>query len=481
MTYIRPSTSQIDLWPSLGLELNWNKLFSFSKKSEHFQTPSPELSSLGASYHAPAHGFHGPLAVSFNPHLATGNLHNTFNETWKKLGIPPNLEFDSGELRGFGVWPQTLDGHADVREDAARAYYYPIAGRENLVVLLNTTAKRILWTNNGPKDSALATGVEVTDANGATSTICANEVILSAGSLRSPALLENSGVGNPSILSRYSIDVEIDLPSVGENLQDQPNVLIYALALENSTGYPAYGTFVSLKDVFGSATSAEYETALSNLPTYANAIAAQNGGASSAAVQEDLLKTQLDLLYESNTPTSEILPILENISIGPIVGAAFWTLLPFSRGNVHINSTDMTAPPRINPNFFQQDWDGKVQVATARLVRKFLATEPVSNIVNASTITPSFDELPEDASDEAWLAWIKANYGPNYHPLGTCAMLPKEKGGVVDNDFKVYGTRNVRVVDASVIPLQVAGHLTSALYGIAEWASVKLKADSQRN
>src|ERR1700742_440857 len=103
MVYIRPTSSQIDLWPSFGLELDWDILFNNSKKSERFQSPSSELSSLGASYDLSAHGLNGPLAVSFNPHLTNTSIHTLFNETWKSLGIPPNLEFNAGDLRGFGV------------------------------------------------------------------------------------------------------------------------------------------------------------------------------------------------------------------------------------------------------------------------------------------------------------------------------------------------------------------------------------------
>lgn len=116
-------------------------------------------------------------------------------------------------------------------------------------------------------------------------------------------------------------------------------------------------------------------------------------------------------------------------------------------------------------------------VATARLSRKFLTAAPLSAIVNASSLNPSLELVPEDASDDVWLNWIKtkSSYQPNYHHLGTCAMLPKSMGGVVDNNFRVYGTKNVRVVDLSVVSLQVAGHSTALLYGIAEWASEKIK------
>lgn len=151
MTYIRPTSSQMNLWPSLGLDINWNKLFTFSKKGEHFQPPSPALTAFGASYESSAHGFSGPLTTCISPHMTTGDIHDVFNTTFKNLGIPSRLEFNGGDLRGFGVQDVTQNGLADIREDAAHAYYYPVMGRQNLVVMVNTTATRILWSQNTVK------------------------------------------------------------------------------------------------------------------------------------------------------------------------------------------------------------------------------------------------------------------------------------------------------------------------------------------
>lgn len=392
----------------------------------------------------------------------------------KNLGIFPNHEFNDGELLGFGVQQTTQNCLVDIREDAARAYYYPVMERKNLVVIVNTTATRILWSQESHGGKAVASGAEVL-SHGEALTIHANrEVILSAGALRSPAILEHSGIGNPSVLSQQSIAVKVNLPSVGENLQDQTIIIVSATSLNlNTSGLPAFVAHTSLQDLFGNRTLSFYESTLAKLPEYAKAIAAQNGGASSAATQERLLKTQLDLLLKSNTPASEVVPA----SIGTFMGAAFWPLQPFSRGSVHINSTDGSVQPVIDPKFFQFDFDGLMAVEAARFSRRFLTTSPLSERVDMSTLIPSFELVPEDASDDIWLDWIKTQsaFQPNFHHLGTCAMLPKDMGGVVDNDFKVYGTDNVRVVDLSVVPLQVAGHSTSLLYGIAEWASQKFK------
>lgn len=475
MTYIRPSSSQINLWPSLGLELDWDTLFNYSIKSEHFQPPTANSTALGACYDDADHGFDGPLATTISPHMQTGDLHQTLNDTFQAFNIPPRCEFNAGDLRGFGVQMSTQDGHANVRESSARAYYVPNMNRSNLVVMVNTTATRLLWMEDSTASGVFASAVEAVNQTGQVSIFNATrEVILSAGAIRSPAILENSGIGNPDILSPLSIDVKVELRSVGENLQDQTVLALSGVGVQSFPGFPTFVAHLSLQDVFGNQTQSVFNTAMANIPGYAATIAAQNGGASNASVQEHLLATQLTLLRDTNTPFAEIAPL----SIETLFGAVFWPLQPLSRGSVHINSTNLTATPAIDAKFLQADFDQVAAVATSKWVRNFLLTNPVSQLVNASSLSASELVLPADATDDAWLDWVKTNssLAPNYHHLGTCAMLPRDMGGVVDNDFKVYGTENVRVVDLSVVPLQIAGHSTAPLYAIAEWASTKIKA-----
>ena len=459
---MRPSSSQMNLWPSYGLEINWDILFNSSKKGEAFQPPSSELTAIGACYETEDHGFDGPLATCVSPHMITGEIHDIFNSTWKALGIPPRCDINGGDLHGFAVQVVTQDGIADVREDAARGYYYPFEDRTNLVAIVNTTGTRIIWSGDN-KGKPVATGVEVVNQAGEVSIINVDhEVILSAGAIRSPAILEHSGVGNPEILNDFSIPTTVDLPAVGENFQDQTTLGIVASFTKNYTGFPVFVAHASLHDLFGNQTSEIYHSTLAKIPEYAAQIAASNRGASTAETQESILRSQLELLMYSNTPTSEIAPL----PFGPALATVFWPLQPFSRGSVHITNANASIPPAIDARFLSIDFDGKVAVATAKFVREFFTTAPVSSVIDEATIQPSFELVPKDASEEVWLEWIKANGSleANYHHLGTCAMLPKSMGGVVDNDFRVYGTENVRVVDMSVVPVQVAGHSESPIY-----------------
>jgi choline dehydrogenase-like flavoprotein len=204
MTWVRGEQAQVDSWGTIGNEgWSWDELFPYYKKSEDFTIPSPPQLAAGASYDPADHGEGGPLKVGYPYDLQNGSLHDSVETAWKSLGIPPILDANGGDVRGFIVEQRTVDRDANVREDAARAFYYPFQNRSNLYVFLNTTATKVVWKSN--EGDATADGVEVTSLNGTLSTIKARrEVILSAGSLRSPTLLELSGVGNPR--SVYILD-----------------------------------------------------------------------------------------------------------------------------------------------------------------------------------------------------------------------------------------------------------------------------------
>jgi len=201
MTYVRAEKAQIDSWETIGNKgWNFDSLFPYYLKSEQFDIPTPAQIAAGASYEENFHGEQGPLKVGYSYGLLNGSFVQGVEAAWGELGMPHNPDVNGGQVRGFTVWQSTLDRDANVREDAARAYYYPIQSRPNLSIFLSTTANRVIW-----KDSTevTAAGVEVTSANGTVSVIQARkEVILSAGSLRSPALLELSGIGNPEYVTQ---------------------------------------------------------------------------------------------------------------------------------------------------------------------------------------------------------------------------------------------------------------------------------------
>lgn len=196
MTYIRAEKSQIDAWESLGNEgWNWDSLFPYFKSHEHFQPPDADKAANGATFEEQYHGFEGEVSVGWSKYFMKDGAFEMLKETHEDLGTPWNKDVNGGNMRGFTTWPFTLNSTTSIRQDAARAYYYPVAQqRPNLHVFLNTTATRIVWKDDGERPAGeplVATGVEILpDATNKTQILHAScEVILSAGSLRSPALL----------------------------------------------------------------------------------------------------------------------------------------------------------------------------------------------------------------------------------------------------------------------------------------------------
>ncbi|PWY96131.1 alcohol oxidase [Aspergillus sclerotioniger CBS 115572] len=474
MAYTRAEDVQIDAWQTIGNEgWTWDSLLPYYLKSENLTAPTASQRAEGATYDADVNGEDGPLSVGW-PDIPVNNLTTLLNETFEGLGVPWTEDVNGGKMRGLNVFPSTINYTAYVREDAARAYYWPIESRPNLHLLLDTFVNRLVWSDETSEGDITAAGVEITSANGTVSVIdVSQEVIVSAGALKSPAILELSGIGNPAILDKYNITVKVDLPTVGENLQDQTNAGMYASTPSGLTGGKVV-IYPNVTDVYGNETSTVAASVRSQLQQWANETAKVSSGTMSAEVLEAMFKVQYDLIFNSQIPIAEILYYPGGTDS---LSAQYWALLPFARGNVHIGSADPTVYPTINPNYYKFDWDLDSQIEVSKYIRKTFESAPLSDIVVEET-TPGFSDVAADASEEVWTEWLFTQYRSNFHPVGTAIMLPKEKGGVVDTKNVVYGTSNVRVVDASVLPFQVCGHLVSTLYAVAERIADQIKADS---
>lgn len=474
MAYVRAEVDQIDVWQTLGNHgWNWTTLLPYYIKSETFQIPKPFQVANGMTYNASYHGSSGPLTTGYVNGQINGTVGTTYNKTFAALNLAWDNDVNSGKMHGLNSPPKTIDQEANVRADAAYAYYWPIAQRQNLKLFQNTLANKIVWKSTTSCSNIVASGVQVVLSNGSTTIIHARkEVILSAGALRSPLILELSGIGNPDILVKYDIPVVVDLPTVGENLQDQMN---NALAFgDNNTlvGSDSFVAYPTVADLFGADLPAFRANISSSLSAYANKVAEASNNVVSKADLLFAFKMQYDLIFNTQTPILEIYMT----PAADVFSFQNWILLPFSRGNIHITSANASAAAAINPNYFMLDFDLQIQIASLKYVRKAMATAPLSTMVTSET-TPGYDVVGLNATDAAIEQWIKQTYRTNYHPVATAAMMPKEIGGVVDSRLKVYGTSNVRVVDASVLPMQVCGHLTSTLYAVAEKAADMIKED----
>jgi choline dehydrogenase-like flavoprotein len=187
------------------------------------------------------------------------------------------------------------------------------------------------------------------------------------------------------------------------------------------------------------------------------------------------------------TSTAPVVELAFDNEFPDDLGINLWTLLPFSRGRVEIESMSAWHQPKIHVNYFSTDIDKQIQVAAARLGRKLFQTYPLSSLSAGEThpgIGRSSEDwrkdwprLPLDATDDMWMEWIWEHFSAANQPIGTCAMMRKDLGGVVDGRLRLYGAENVRIVDASIVPMQISGRLASTLYGIAEKAADFIKSD----
>ncbi|QIW99172.1 hypothetical protein AMS68_004690 [Peltaster fructicola] len=292
------------------------------------------------------------------------------------------------------------------------------------------------------------------------------EVIIAAGALHTPQLLMLSGIGPDTLLSSLGIGVHVNLPGVGSNLQDHyPNELSTDQDFVDQawTDYWTTGTgpltsgaidgvaFPSLADTSNAYTSIA-GLARSQSPSFFLAADTDPSVVAGFAQQLPLLANALE---DSSRAAFEII----NANDGDLTVA---NMRPFSRGSVRLSSTDPFAPPLIDPRYGSNPIDVLVFQAAIAFNQRLITTNAMS-VLDPDEVLP-----PANASSDEILQHIRTRSQTEYHVSGTAAMLPRKLGGVVDANLLVYGTKNLRIVDASVFPMVPAGHLQAIVYGVAE-------------
>lgn len=213
------------------------------------------------------------------------------------------------------------------------------------------------------------------------------------------------------ILKEHEIDVVVDLPFVGENLQDQTTTDMFYTSNNstNFTGLAGYAAYFNVNDVFAEDLPSFNASIAKSIKRYAE-MTANASGIVDRSVTEKLFRMQYDLIFKNKIPISEI--IVSPAATGPIT-VEYWGLLPFSRGSIHINSTNASAPAHINPNYFMLDYDIHQQIATARKAREFANTAPFNESLSGE-VTPGLNTVPANASDADWAKWLKSTCKSNH-------------------------------------------------------------------
>lgn len=483
MIWDRGSKAEYDAWEELGNPgWDWNHMIAAMIKAEN-------LSSYDREDYTGITGFgvEGPINAVVNKYIPAHQ--DTWLPTFANLHVDQNTAWLGGENVGAAYHSSTIDPSNYTRSYSAVEYLH-IAGSNVRVATGAEVAKINIDEGDG---DYVATGVTL--INGTVIMAC-REVIISAGTLKSPPLLEQSGIGNASLLQKAGVEVFVELPGVGENLQDHPRIQAAYQLKDN------YTSFDRLK--YDAEYAAEqrklYDTnQLSAYDYAASAYSYQNwssilgqdkeselvGKAKRVAAEYNSVvdNKKLQWLTDSNLSASvaEAEFLLSDGYSGlkgypkpadPLYGKGFTTVFaalmhPLARGYVHINSSNPTAKLIYDPAFASNEYDLKALVELSKYIRRIATTAPFSSLW-VDEYEPGLDV----DSDEEWENFVKDNVNTFYHPVGTCAMLPRKDGGVVDSELKVYGTRNLRVVDASVIPVLVSAHPQTGIYGIAERAAM---------
>ncbi|MCJ1270247.1 hypothetical protein MMC22_010143 [Lobaria immixta] len=508
------SQADINDWGKLGNKgWSWKSLVPYFFKSETYVAPGPQTAKdldIVSEIDASLHGQHGPVIDSFPEFY--GSLQEAWPRTYKNLGLGVDGDPRGGLALGGFTNPTTIDPKTRTRSHAGVAYYKPIAGRPNLHVLTEALVEKVLFDPRRGRNQLIANGVKF-GAKGRHYVVEAKkEVILSAGTFGSSKILELSGIGSTKILKKNNIEVLYDNENVGENLQDHalvplgfevvdglfttdafrdPKVLDAALAayLANQTGPLSTGTYssalLSYKQMLPTSNKAKIPKGINNVLTPKQA-AADPGLAH--RVELTRLKTlepkessaqQLIILAGLTPGDANVTKLFSTESPGSYVTLAAILEHPFSRGSVHIQSSDPTVYPVIDPNYLGAEVDLEIFADIMLHLQTVARAEPLASLLKGKghVYQPGYFELNESNVREH----VKKALSSEYHPCGTCAMSPRGKGGVVDERLRVYGTERLRVVDASIFPLQARANLVSLTYAIAEKAADLIKEDAADN
>ena len=325
-----------------------------------------------------------------------------------------------------------------------------------------------------------AVGVEfASDANAPRLNVWVNrEVIVAAGAMQTPALLQLSGIGERSHLESLGVNVVVDLPGVGKNLQEQTQSAIgwSSEFVENIQSLSGLIAYPDMKALFGNADKAAQVAGSiwGGIKQWA-ADAAAAGALVSASAGEALFNVQADLMINKGVGLVEL--FFNNGYPNGGLGVTLWNLLPFARGSVRIASADPFTPLRVETRAFSTEADKTMQIQGARMTRQIFKSAPLRNLVTEENQPAA--EVPDDdngGSDENWWNYISKSWVNVNHPIATCSMMLESYGGVVDGNLRVYHTQNLRIVDASVLPHQLSAHLSATLYGLAENAADIIKS-----
>jgi choline dehydrogenase len=430
MVWVRGQRQDYDHWAQLGNRgWSWQDVLPIFRHMESYAGGDDE-----------ARGREGPIKISDNPE--SGKLYDSFVEAAALAGIKHNPDYNSGEQEGIAMTQASISKGR--RMSTARCYLDPARTRPNLGIETGALAEGLVL------EGKRCVGVRYNVHGQKREARAAREVIVAAGAIASPQLLELSGIGQGERLKGLGIAVRHDLPGVGENLRDH-----FAPRMKWRVG--RHGV-----------TFNERARGLGALWQGALYITQRTGFlALPASPMRAFFRTREGLDGPDAMLTVQPFLVSPNLKLARETGMTIIThqMRPESKGSIHITSADAARPPAIRFNFLSERIDRDCVVACMRMVRKIVGAPPLAWL-EAEEFAPG----PKAESDSELLDFVTRTAETTYHPVGTCRM-GSDPAAVVDDRLRVHGLSGLRVADASIMPTLTSGNTNAPSIMIGEKAA----------